>query len=64
MDDATLGPFSVRPSGNVGQVVLGPDGEIVAWTIDPWVGQVIARLLSDNEHLLQMAKSELNRACP
>jgi hypothetical protein len=64
VDDATLGPFSVRPSGNVGQVVLGPDGEILAWTTDPWVAQVIAKLLGDNEHLLLMAKSELSRACP
>jgi hypothetical protein len=45
-------------------VVLGPDGETVAWTTDPWVAQVIARLLSDNEHLLQMGKSELSRSCP
>ena len=52
MDDAIMGPFSVRPSGNVGQVVLGPDGETVAWTTDPWVAQLIARLLGDNEHLL------------
>jgi hypothetical protein len=64
MDDATFGPFSVRQSGNVGQVVLSPDGEILAWTTDPWVAQVIARLLSDNEELLLMTKSELSRACP
>jgi hypothetical protein len=54
VDDATLGPFSVLPSGNGGQVVLGPDGETVAWTTDPWVAQVIARLLCDNEHLLRV----------
>jgi hypothetical protein len=63
MDDATLRTFSVRITGNVGQVVFGPDGEIVAWTIDPWVGQVIARLLKENEHLLLMEKSDLSRAC-
>jgi hypothetical protein len=64
MDDATPEPFTVRPSGNVGQVVLGPDRETLAWTTDPWVAQVISRLLGDNEHLLLMAKSELSRSCP
>jgi hypothetical protein len=52
LDEAALGPFSVRTTGNVGQVVLGPDGGVVAWTTDPWIAQVIAKLLCDNEHLL------------
>ena len=64
MDETIMGAFTVRPSGNVGQVVLGPDGETVAWTTDPWVAQVIAKLLCDNEYLLQMAKSDSSRACP
>jgi hypothetical protein len=51
-DAAVLGAFSVRSSGDVGQDVLGPDGGVVAWTTDPWVAQVIAKLLGDNEHLL------------
>jgi hypothetical protein len=62
MDDAALGPFSVRPSGNVGQVVLGPDGETVAWTTDAWVAQVIARLLSENDQSLVITKGETRRA--
>ena len=52
MDDTTLGPFSVRTTGNIGQEILDPDGRIIAWTTDPWVAQVIAKLLGDNEHLL------------
>jgi hypothetical protein len=30
MDGGIIETFTVRPSGNVGQVVVGPDGEIVA----------------------------------
>jgi hypothetical protein len=52
MDDTTLGPFSVRTTGNIGQEILDPDGRIIAWTTDPWVAQVVARLLCENEHLL------------
>ena len=48
--------FSVRASGNIGQVVLDPDGKIIAWTTDSWIAQVIARLLSENEELLVIEK--------
>ena len=53
-------PFSVEPSGNVGQVILDTDGKIIAWTTDSWVAQVIARLLSDNEHLLRIREENRN----
>jgi len=52
MDDTLMEAFSVRPSGNIGQVVLGPDGRIIAWTTNEWIAQVIARLLSENEELV------------
>lgn len=52
MDDTIMGAYSVRPSGNIGQVVLDPDGKIIAWTTDSWIAQVIARLLSEKEQLL------------
>lgn len=56
MDDTIMEAFSVRPSGNIGQVVLDPDGKIIAWTTDSCVAQVIARLLSENEDLLNKEK--------
>lgn len=47
-----LGPFSVRQSGTVGQEILDSDGRVVAWTTDPWTAQVIAKLLTNYEELL------------
>jgi hypothetical protein len=47
-----LGPFTVRRSGNVGQEILDSNGRIIAWTTDPWVDQVIVKLLTENEGLL------------
>ena len=44
--------FSVQASGNIGQVVLDPDGEVIAWTTDSWIAQVIVKLMNENEHLL------------
>jgi len=52
MADLILGLFSVYPSGNIGQEIRDADGKIIAWTTDAWVAQVIARLLSENDHLL------------
>lgn len=48
-----LAAFTVRQSGNIGQEILGPDGQIVAWTTNDWAAQVICRLLNDNEELLK-----------
>lgn len=56
MDEGIMEAYSVRASGNIGQVVLGPDGKIIAWTTDSWLAQVIARLLSENEELLNKEK--------
>jgi hypothetical protein len=53
MIDTIMEAYLVRPSGNVGQVVLDPDGKVIAWTTDLRVAQVIARLLSENEGLLR-----------
>ena len=56
MDDAIKDAFEIRASGTIGQVVLGPDGKIIAWTTDAWIAQVIAKLLSENEKLLFLEK--------
>jgi len=56
MDDV-LAAFTVRQSGSIGQEILGPDGQIVAWTTDAWVAKVICRLLMENEELLRPKKS-------
>jgi hypothetical protein len=56
MNETIMGTFSVRASGNIGKVVLDPDGKFVAWTTDSWVAQVIARLLSEIEELLLSKK--------
>jgi hypothetical protein len=45
-------PFSVRHSGNIGQEILDQDGKIIAWTTDPWIAQVICKLLTDNEGMI------------
>ena len=58
MNDPIMEAFSVRASGNIGQVVLDPDGEIIAWTTDSWVAQVIAKLLSENVELLSRKKND------
>lgn len=36
----------------MGHEVLGPDGNIIAWTTNAWVAQVIVKLLNENEELL------------
>lgn len=58
MTDVIHEAFSVQPSGNIGQVVLDPDGKTIAWTTDSWVAQVIAKLLSENDHLLLKPKEK------
>ena len=45
MDDAIMGAYSIRASGNIGQVVLDPDGRIIAWTTDAWVAQLIEKFV-------------------
>jgi hypothetical protein len=52
--DEVMGAFSVQASGNVGQVIRGPDGHIIAWTMNGWVAKVICRLLTENEELLSV----------
>lgn len=52
MNEVILGAFTVQPSGEIGQVVLDPDGKTVAWTTDGWLAQVIAKLLNENGHFL------------
>jgi len=45
--------FGVRSSGNVGQEILDADRKIICWTTDPWVAQVICKLLTESEVLLR-----------
>ena len=56
MNDEIMETFSVHTPGNIGQEIRGADGRIIAWTTDSWVAQVIARLMSENEHLLYIKK--------
>ena len=49
----TPGPqFSIRSNGSIGQEICDGDGVTIAWTTDPWVAQVICKLLNENERLL------------
>lgn len=47
-----LSAFSVISSGGVGREIVDPNGEVIAWTTDSWVAQVICKLLNENENLL------------
>ncbi len=38
--------FTVKSSGNIGQELIDANGTVVCWTTDPWLAQVIARLLT------------------
>lgn len=51
--DDILGPFTIRSNGSIGQEILDA-GRIIAWTTDPWVAQVICKLLTENERLLRV----------
>ena len=57
MNDVVFRAFTVVPSGFVGQEIIGPNGCIVAWTIDVVMAQVICELLNENdEHLMKETK--------
>jgi hypothetical protein len=45
-----LGAFSTRRSGNLGHEILGPDGTVIAWTVDEVMATLITKLLTDNEN--------------
>lgn len=47
--------FTVRSSGGIGQEIVDPDGVVICWTVDPWLAQVIVRLLekANREGLLR-----------
>jgi hypothetical protein len=51
---ATLEPFVIRQSGNIGQEIVNQDGKTIAWTTDVWVAQVVCRLLNTHEELLKL----------
>ena len=56
--------FTVRQSGNVGQEIVSPRGNVVAWTVDPVFGHLMCRLVNEflvNDDFLgvMLAKEDL-----
>jgi hypothetical protein len=45
MSDITHG-FTLQQSGNIGQEVISPRGNILAWTTDPIFGAFIVQVLN------------------
>ena len=41
-------PITIRSNGSIGQELLDADGQVIVWTTDPVLAQVIARLLNEN----------------
>ena len=41
--------YVARASGSVGQEILNPDGEVIAWTVDGWWAAAIVDLLNRAE---------------
>ena len=58
MGEIVYGPFTVRASGCVSQEILGADGQVLVWTIDAWIAQVICKLLTENEGLLLLKNND------
>ena len=56
--EVELPAFSVHSPEGVGQTIVNSDGEIIVWTTDAWVSQVVCRLLNENEKLLFNRKGE------
>ena len=52
MECSTHEPFSIWSNGSIGQEIVNSDGMTIAWTTDPWVAQVICKLLTENDGLL------------
>lgn len=54
MSNITHG-FSLHQTGNIGQEIISPSGNIIAWTTNPVFGAFIVRILnavySDNDPL-------------
>lgn len=38
--------FTLQQSGNIGQEIISPNGNILAWTTDPVFGAFIVRILN------------------
>lgn len=45
--DLSRALFTVRQSGNVGQEIVSPRGNVVAWTVDPIFGHLICLLVNE-----------------
>ena len=44
-DEDVMEAFSVITSNDGSQSIIDPDGQIVVWTTDPWMSQVVCKLL-------------------
>lgn len=42
-----MSQFAIRQSGNIGQEILSPRGNIIAWTTDAVFGAFIVRILNE-----------------
>ncbi len=47
MNKTTDPRFSVRDNGSIGLEIVSPRGQVVAWTVDPVVAQVISSHLNE-----------------
>lgn len=43
----TIHGFILRQSGNIGQEIISPRGNTLAWTTDPVFGTFMVRILND-----------------
>jgi hypothetical protein len=50
--------FVLRESGMIGQEILSPNGNVVAWTVDPVLGQFICQALNRSLDLIVVGKEE------
>jgi hypothetical protein len=39
--------FTLKQSGMIGQEIISPRGKVVAWTVDPLIGNVLCRFLNE-----------------
>jgi hypothetical protein len=56
MNKDALEAYSVRSSGAIGQEIVGLDGTVIAWTIDPVLAVLIAQLLTMNDQIVPSAR--------
>ena len=40
--------FILRQTGSIGQEIISPQGNVIAWTTDPVIGALLIRILNDH----------------